>query len=167
MLRLATRQDAPDLARLINAAFIVEAFFKVGDRTDANEIAELIDAGGEFLVLDAGATRHVKSGTRNVDPYTPVGCVYLTYRGDRAYFGMLSIDPARQRQGFGRQLIDAAESRARQRGCRVMDIHIVNLRQELPDYYRAFGYVESGTLPFTDPDRASRPCFFIVMSKRL
>jgi GNAT superfamily N-acetyltransferase len=152
--RLAIPADAADLARLINDAFIVEAFFKIGDRTSADEIAALAGAG-EFLVLDEPGTG------------MPIGCVYLECRGDRAYFGMLSIAPARQRQGLGRRLISAAESRARQRGCRFMDIHLVNLRQELPDYYRRFGYVESGTLPFSDPGRASRPCFFIVMSKCL
>ena len=96
-------------------------------------------------------------GTRNVEPERPDGCVYLKCTGDRGYFGMLSIDPARQRQGLGRRLIDAAEARARERGCRFMDIHIVNLREELPAYYRRLGYVENGTLPFSDPDRASRP----------
>ena len=80
---------------------------------------------------------------------------------------MLSIDPVNQRQGLGRRLIDAVEARARERGCRAMDIHIVNLREELPAYYRSLGYAETGTLPFSDPERASRPCFFIVMSKSL
>ena len=149
MLRIATLPDAPNLARLINDAFVVEAFFKIGDRTSADEIAALMHAGGEFLVVDGS------------------GCVYVTCAGDRAYFGMLSIDPAKQRQGLGRRLIDAAEARARERGCRFMDIHIVNLREELPPYYRRLGYVENGTLPFSEPDRASRPCFFIVMSKPL
>ena len=58
---------------------------------------------------------------------------------------MLSIAPAWQRQGLGRRLIDAVEARARERGCRVMDIHIVNLREELPPYYRRFGYAETGS----------------------
>ncbi len=80
---------------------------------------------------------------------------------------MLSIDPLRQRQGLGRRLIDAVEARARELGCRVMDIHIVNLREELPAYYSRLGYVETGTLPFSDPERASQKCFFIVMSKQL
>ena len=48
-----------------------------------------------------------------------------------------------------------------------MDIHIVNLREELPGYYRRLGYTEQGTLPFSQPSRASRPCHFIVMSKDL
>ena len=52
MPRLATLQDAADLARIINDAFIVEAFFKIGDRTSAEEVAALMNGGGEFLVLD-------------------------------------------------------------------------------------------------------------------
>jgi hypothetical protein len=52
-----------------------------------------------------------------------------------------------------------------QRSCRFMDIHIVNLRQELPAYYRRLGYVEEGTLPFPAPECTSRPCSFIVMTK--
>jgi predicted N-acetyltransferase YhbS len=153
-LRIATHADAPELARVINAAFVVEAFFKIGDRTSADEILELMRGGGEFLVKD------------DVDG-TIAGCVYLTCRGERAYFGMLSIDPAQQKKGLGRQLIDAVEQRARERGCRFMDIHIVNLREELPPYYRRLGYAERGTLPFPAPERASRPCHFIVMTKPL
>jgi len=158
MARIATLQDVPELARIINDAFIVEAFFKIGDRTSTEEIAALMNDGGEFLVLDS-----VEPGTVK----TMSGCVYLKCTGDRAYFGMLSIAPRRQRQGLGRQLVHAAEARARDRGCRAMDIHIVNLREELPPYYRRFGYAETGTLPFSDPERASRPCVFIVMSKHL
>jgi GNAT superfamily N-acetyltransferase len=163
MVRTATVGEADLLARLINDAFIVEAFFKIGDRTSADEIAALMRAGGEFLVIESLPRRSgeaAKGGTLS-------GCVYLKCTGDRAYFGMLSIAPARQRQGLGRQLIDAVEGRARARGCRVMDIHIVDLREELPPYYRRLGYVESGTLPFSEPERASRPCGFIVMSKAL
>jgi GNAT superfamily N-acetyltransferase len=155
MLRTATPEEGSDLARLINDAFIVEAFFKIGDRTSAAEIAELINAGGEFLVLDDDGSRSLS------------GCVYLKCNGERAYFGMLSIDPPKQGRGLGRRLIDAVEARARDRGCRYMDIHIVDLREELPPYYRRFGYMESGTAPFSDPERASRPCSFIVMTKVL
>src|SRR5918995_562688 len=162
MLRTATVRDAADLARVINDAFIVEAFFKIGDRTSTDQIVELLNSGGEFLVLTGDEPR-----TQHPEPGTVIGCVYLECRGERAYFGMLSIDPARQGRGLGRQLIDAVEARARARGCRFMDIHIVNLREELPAYYRRFGYIEQGTLPFSDPDLASRPCHFIVMSKPL
>ncbi|HKY20146.1 MAG TPA: GNAT family N-acetyltransferase [Vicinamibacterales bacterium] len=153
MLRVATAADAHPLAVLINDAFRVEAFFKIGDRTSADEIIQLMSAG-EFLVLD---------GTSG-ELY---GAAYLSCRGERAYFGMLSIDPSKQGTGLGRGLVTAVEARARERGCRFMDIHIVNLREELPAYYRRLGYVEQGTLPFSEPARASRPCHFIVMTKAL
>jgi GNAT superfamily N-acetyltransferase len=151
-IRQAGAMDAERLAALINAAFQVEAFFKIGDRTSPAEILELID-DGEFLVLD--------------DEGLTAGCVYLKYAGERAYFGMLSVDPGSQGQGLGHRLIEEAEARARANGCRFMDIHIVNLREELLPYYRRCGYFERGTLPFSDPERASRPCHFIVMTKTL
>ena len=159
MIRIATPADAEAVAELVNAAFQVEAFFKIGDRTSAQEIVDLM-RDGEFLLL-------LEPGTRNREPGTVAGCVYLKCGGDRAYFGMLSIDPAMQGQGHGRTLIAAVEARARERGCRFMDIHIVNLREELPGYYGRLGYIEQGTLPFSDSSRASRPCHFIVMTKTL
>jgi predicted N-acetyltransferase YhbS len=152
-IRLARPDEAPALARLINDAFVVENFFKIGDRTSADELLELMRKGGEFLVLESASDR------------TVVGCLFLRCGADRAYFGMLAVEPARQGEGLGARLVGAAESRARDMGCRFMDIHIVNLREELPPYYRRLGYVEAGTLPFSDPLRASRPCHFVVMSK--
>jgi pantoate--beta-alanine ligase len=154
MIRTATISDTRELARLINEAFIIEAFFKIGDRTSENELAGLINDGGEFLIADDGSGKMA-------------GCAYLKCEGERAYFGMLSIDPQKQRLGLGRTLINAVEARARGRGCRFMDIHIVNLREELPPYYRGLGYEEQGTRPFPAPERASQPCHFIVMTKRL
>ena len=151
MIRAATNGDATAISDLVNAAFQVEAFFKIGDRTTIDEVLALMRKG-EFLLLDAPDLR---------------GCVYVKYDGERGYFGMLSIDPATQGRGYGRRLIAAAEQRALDRGCRYMDIHIVDLREELPGYYRRLGYTESGTLPFSDPSRASRPCHFIVMTKPL
>ena len=153
MIRTATIADVAALVKVINDAFLVEAFFKIGDRTSAEEVADLMGRGGEFLVIeDAGAV---------------AGCVCATYAAERAYFGMLSIDPARQGQGLGRKLIEAVESRARARGCRFVEIHIVNLREELPVYYNRLGYIPTGELPFSDPQLASRPCYFIVMTKSL
>src|SRR5580765_2037713 len=85
-IRSAVPQDAPVLARLINDAFRVEAFFKIGDRTSADEILRMMESsstplgtGGQFLVLEE-------------PPGAIAGSVYLQFQGDRAYFGMLSIE---------------------------------------------------------------------------
>jgi len=48
-----------------------------------------------------------------------------------------------------------------------VDITVVDLRTELPPFYHRLGYVETGTAPFPSTGRATRPCHFILMSKRL
>jgi hypothetical protein len=50
-----------------------------------------------------------------------------------------------------------------------MDITVVNLRTELPPFYRKLGYVENGTEPVR-PDMIPRllePAHFIKMTKPL
>ena len=153
LVRAAGADDVSELLRLINTAFAIERFFKTGDRTSVEEIRDLAKRG-EFLLLEGALGR-------------ALGCVYWTRHGDDGYFGMLSIDPAHQGRGFGRRLIDAVESRCRAAGCPRIKIHIVNLREELPPFYRRLGYAESGTLPFPTPEEATVPCHFIVMTKLL
>lgn len=151
-IREGRADEAAELAALISKAYEVEAFFKIGDRTDAADVRDRMRRG-RFLVLDG--------------PDGLAGCVYLVINGDKGYFGLLSIDPLRQKQGLGARLIAAAEDECRKAGCREMEIEVVNLRTELPPFYRQFGYQETGTRPFPDVERATRPCHFIVMTKRL
>ena len=49
----------------------------------------------------------------------------------------------------GRKLVEASEAYARNHGCAHMDLHIVNVREELPAFYRRLGYRETGTEEFT------------------
>ena len=151
-LRTAGRADAPALTDLINRAFRVERFFIDADRITQPEVEERFRTG-EFLVLE--------------DQGTLAGCLYLEPRGDRAYFGLLSIDPARQGTGLGRKLVAAAEDRSRRLGCAYLDLQIVNLREELPPFYRKLGYVETGVAPFPADVPTKLPCHFVRMSKAL
>ncbi len=151
-LRTATDGDAPAIAALVNAAYVVEAFFKHGERTTAAEIQAMLRSG-RFLLLEADGR--------------PIGCVYVQTSGSRGYFGMLSIDPAAQKQGLGARLLKAAEAECRTAGCTIMEIHVVNLRKELLDYYPRFGYVVVGTQEFPADEPTTMPCHFIVMRKPL
>lgn len=151
-VRDATADDAPAIAALVNQAFLVERFFVDGDRTSPAEIARLLETA-TFLLAEADGRL--------------VGCVYVELRGDRGYFGMLSVDPSHQGEGLGRRLVDAAEDRCRSRGCRLMEIHVVDVREELPPFYRRLGYVEAGEEPFPAHERARIPARFIVMTKPL
>jgi hypothetical protein len=48
-----------------------------------------------------------------------------------------------------------------------MDIKVVNLREELPDFYRRRGYVGTGTSSFPSDLKTKLPVHFIEMSKPL
>jgi hypothetical protein len=48
-----------------------------------------------------------------------------------------------------------------------MDLRTVNVREELPAFYRRAGYTETGTEPFPPEANPRLPCHFIVMSKTL
>ncbi len=151
-IRSATDSDAQAIARLVNAAFLVERFFIERDRTDAAEISSLMKRG-QFLLAEDGTNL--------------IGTVYLELRGDRGYFGMLSIDPARQRTGIGRQLIDAVEKYFRDSGCKFCDLKIVNVRTELHSLYQGLGYIDDGIAVYDDPAPTKIPVHFIHMCKPL
>ena len=151
-MRAAEPADASAIARLVNAAFRPERFFTDADRTDPERVGALLQKG-EFLL-------HFEDGVL-------AGCVYVELHGERGYFGLLAVDPQRQRSGIGARLIAAAEQHCRSAGCRFMDLTFVNVRQELPAYYRQFGYVENGTLPFPADQVTTIPVHLVQMSKPL
>ena len=153
VVRPSRDDEAEAVAALITCAYRVEDFFVTGDRTDATDVRRRMQHG-EFLVLEN-------------PPGTLAGCVFVELRGDRGYFGMLSVDPARQGEGFGRALVVAAESRCLSAGCHEVEIEVVNLRTELPPFYFRLGYTPEGTRPFPPDDRITQPCHFIVMTKPL
>ena len=150
-LRLAAASEAPALVSLINAAFRVEKFFIDTERIDLTQV-EGFFRSGSFLVADDGRL---------------AACIYVEKRGERGYFGLLSVDPGRQKNGFGKRLVEAAEQHCRDLGCRAMDMQIVNLRSELPAFYNRLGYVETGTAPFPEEVVTKMPCHFVRMSKPL
>jgi GNAT superfamily N-acetyltransferase len=155
--RVAVEADVPELVRLINRAYVVEEFFIAGDRTDAAQVRDRMNRrSAAFLAVDDQES-----------PRQLAGCVWVEVRGDRGYFGMLAVDPDRQRCGLGRLLIAAAEEHCRSAGCRFLDISVVNLRTELPALYRQFGFAPYGTAPFHEPEKLTRPAHLVLMTKPL
>ncbi len=153
-LRFADAADLPVITRLINQAFSVELFFKAGDRITIDEVQRLFEKG-RFLLLEEN--KEIQ------------GSVYIELRGERAYLGLLSTNPSRQRSGIGSRLTTAAEEFARESGARFMDLRVVNLREELPIIYQKFGYQITGTeeVAVEAGQVFTQPAHFIIMSKEL
>jgi len=150
--RTAQLEDAENIARLVNAAFRAERFFIDADRTNPEKVRALMQKGTFLLTEEASIL---------------TGCVYVELRDERGYFGLLAVDPESQRSGLGSRLVAAAEEYCRAAGCHFMDLTIVNLRIDLPPFYRRLGYIQSGTLPFPSEQDANQPCHLVRMSKPL
>src|SRR5579872_1513628 len=84
VIREAGSGDIGELIRVINAAFSVEKFFIERDRIDAQEVMDYMSKGRFLLAEDAAGV---------------AACIYLELRGDHGYFGLLSVDPTRQKTG--------------------------------------------------------------------
>ncbi len=152
-VRIASQNDAEQITILINSAFrIAEAFFIDEDRINLASVRHYFTTGTFLLAT--------------IDD-VPAACVYVEPRGDRAYLGLLSVDPARQHHGLGKLLMDSAEDFCRRLGCRYMDLNVVSLREDLFGFYGRRGYVEVGTSPFPTDVVTKLPCHFIDMSKPL
>jgi N-acetylglutamate synthase-like GNAT family acetyltransferase len=152
-VRVARSEDAEKITAVINQAFhIAECFFIDGDRIDLQNVVEYLNQG-VFLLAESASEL--------------LGCVYVEPRGERSYLGLLSVVPASQHSGTGSLLMTEAENYCRKLGSCFMDIKIVNLREELPAFYRKRGYVETGTSPFPEGVETTMPVHFIDMEKPL
>ncbi|MGA9980973.1 MAG: GNAT family N-acetyltransferase [Candidatus Sulfotelmatobacter sp.] len=153
LIRGADSEDAEAVSRVINAAFRkAESFLIDRDRIDLQTVQELLRTGTFLVAEEDGAV---------------VGCVHVEMRGERSYLGLLSVNPDGQKAGVGSKLMTAAEDYCAKAGSRFMDLRIVNVRKELPEFYHWRGYVESGTAPFTRGLEPKVPCYFVNMSKPL
>jgi ribosomal protein S18 acetylase RimI-like enzyme len=153
-VRRAGVADLPAVCRLVNRAYAVESFFVDGDRTGLAEVALLAEQG-HFLVLDgAGHVRELAAS------------VYLRVEGGRGKLSMLAVAPELQRRGLGHRLVAIVEAMCSAMGCEVVELDIVNLRDELGPFYRRLGYREVGTAPY-DHRPSRRECHFVRMQKSL
>jgi proteasome lid subunit RPN8/RPN11/GNAT superfamily N-acetyltransferase len=153
-ISVATSNESGAIMAIINSAYEVETFI-IGPRVDAKSMEDMWGKG-DFLTAKDLSGRIIAS-------------VYVETRSDPAYFGLLAVDPAWQGKNLGRRMIEAAENFAREKGRRTMKLTVVNLRTELPPFYRKMGYQESGSEEFRNPRplAAGGKLHLIVMSKSL
>jgi ribosomal protein S18 acetylase RimI-like enzyme len=151
MISPATIDDAAALTILINSAYrgdssrngwTTEADLLEGIRTDDESIQVMIRKPQSVILKyeDKGGTI--------------TGCVYLEKQKQHLYLGMLTVSPALQNSGIGKQLLQAAEAYARTQQCTSVVMSVISVRHELIQWYERHGYKKTGaTKPFPADDR--------------
>lgn len=150
--RTATEADAEALVGVINRAFAIELKFFSTERIDLAETLEHFNKGTFLVAEDNGKL---------------AGCVYVDIRREKAYFGLLAVDPEAQGRGIGGKLIAGAEEFGRAAGRSLMEIRVLDSRTELPPLYEKLGYRVAYHEQVPQKPSALQPYYFIVMEKRL
>jgi ribosomal protein S18 acetylase RimI-like enzyme len=160
----ATHADLAALHALVESAYrgdsarggwTHEADLVSGDRTSQEDLRQIIEAPGQEMLIarDEGGL---------------VGCVMLANPAPGlAYLGMLCVSPRLQAKGLGKQLIAAAEARARTvLGAGRLEMCVISRRSELIAYYERRGYRRTGEMrPF--PVVMDPPLALAVLEKPL
>ncbi len=169
--RAAGLPDARAVVDLVNSGYrgesskrgwTTEADLLGGQRTDEGKMCEMIASKGSRVELAFSPDGSL------------LGCVHLKREADGScYLGMLTVDPARQAHGLGKEIMARSEALAREWGCRRMRMTVISVRAELLAFYERRGYAKTGkTEPFPEGDpRFGLPkvagLVFIEMAKPL
>lgn len=161
--------DVPALVILINSAFrgevskqgwTTEADLLEGDkRTDEATLTKLMQTPGAVFL------KYINEKAE------PAGCVFLQKKESKLYLGMLTVSPAIQAKGIGKQLMNTAADYAKQQDCSAIFMNVISLRPELIAWYERQGYYKTGeTAPFPADNRFGipiQPLEFMIMEKRI
>jgi ribosomal protein S18 acetylase RimI-like enzyme len=74
------------------------------------------------------------------DQGTVIGSVMIGHDGHRGWVYYLAVDPARQRQGLGKALMEATEQWLRAQGCPKLQLMVRNSNEAALGFYQALGY---------------------------
>lgn len=144
--------DIDAIVRLVNRAFVAESPYVEGERINPDTVREMWTRGTFLLGEDQGQL---------------AACLYIEPRGQSAHIGLVSVEPARQREGLGAELMAAAEARCSAAGFREMELRFINHRTELERFYTRMGYVPSGITEAAVAARIKIPFHFVQMTKML
>ncbi|WP_256775752.1 MULTISPECIES: GNAT family N-acetyltransferase [unclassified Stenotrophomonas] len=139
--RSATAADIPALIALVTSAYRGDAS-RAGWTTEADLLdGARIDA--ESLQADLARPRSTILLAERDGQL--LACAHVADDHGKGYFGMFSVDPAQQGGGIGKVMIDAAEAHAaREWGVPVMQMTVIDVREELIAFYERRGYVRTG-----------------------
>ncbi len=139
--RAATPADIPALITLVTSAYRGDAS-RAGWTTEADILdGARIDAQG----LQADLERPRSTILLAERDGQLLACAHVADDQGKGYFGMFSVDPAQQGGGIGKQVMLAAEAHAaREWGVSVMQMTVIDIRDELIAFYERRGYQRTG-----------------------
>lgn len=84
------------------------------------------------------------------------------YEGHRGWINYLAVKPELQRQGYGEQIMDAAETLLSEAGCPKINVQIRSTNQKVIEFYESIGFSHDDVVSMgkrLDPDSpyAARP----------
>lgn len=138
--RLAMRSDVPDIVRMLAddplgatreafASPLPDSYYAAFDAIDQDPNNELVVA---------------TLSDRLVGVLQITFIPYLTYRGSwRALIEGVRVDSTVRSSGIGRQLFEWAIARARERGCRMVQLTSDKARPDAIRFYENLGFVAS------------------------
>ncbi|MFL6621756.1 MAG: GNAT family N-acetyltransferase [Sulfurifustaceae bacterium] len=139
--RKATKEDAAQIAALVNSAYrgesskqgwTTEADFLGGQRTDEGEITKLIEADGSLILLCFQENEMI-------------GSVHLERSDAGAYLGMFTVKPTLQARGIGKRFLEVAERTVQTEwGAKRIVMAVITRRTELIAFYERRGYRRTG-----------------------
>lgn len=134
-------------------------------RTNPRKLQELSEAGSLYAAMEGNK---------------PAGMIVISYPEENvADFSMLAVGPKFQGQGLARQIMDFAESTAKDSGAVKVEAVLLqpasgnhSYKEFLKGWYTRLGWEEDGELPFSSryPKAAARtktPCKLIRITKSL
>ena len=140
--RSAEPSDIDAIVRLVNRAFVAESPYVEGERVNPDVIHEMWPRGTFLLGEDQDQL---------------VACIFIEPRGAQAHLGLVSVEPARQGEGLGAELMAAAEARCRAAGFHEMELRFIDHRTELERFYERMGFARTGLTEPPPPARARSP----------
>lgn len=163
----ASLHDTEAIVELLNSAYrgepslqgwTTEAHLIAGDvRTDAATVQKVLQTNGSVILKCCA------------DDGSIIGTVNLQQHAQKIYLGMFAVKPHLQGKGVGKLLLEAAEIHTRNAGCIAIYMHVVSVRQELIDWYKRHGYVDTGERkPFHEDGLTGQhlqPLEFAVLEK--
>ncbi|HEX5057021.1 MAG TPA: GNAT family acetyltransferase [Gammaproteobacteria bacterium] len=72
-----------------------------------------------------------------------VASVMGGYDGHRGWLYYVAVDPEFRKQGYGRRIIGAVETRLHARGCPKINLQVRSHNRKVIAFYESLGYIES------------------------